>query len=111
MAQGLTPMPLSVRSAMQHCGRVRDQHGDNRRHYAPEVRLKKKNIKRLMSVGSRQRVEPVPLHAQKYLSEGYTLPITRVMQIHLNYSHILVKTLTALEPATSHFMRTEGSSR
>lgn len=58
-----------------------------------------------MSVGSRQRVEPVPLHAQKYLSEGYTLPITRVMQIHLNYSHILVKTLTALEPATSHFMR------
>lgn len=64
-----------------------------------------------MSVGSRQRVEPVPLHVQKYLSEGYTLPITCVMQIHLNYSHILVKTLTALEPATSHFMRTEGSSR
>lgn len=64
-----------------------------------------------MSVGSRQRVEPVPLHAQKYLSEGYTLLITCVMQIHLNYSHMLVKTLTALEPATSHFMRTEGSSR
>lgn len=45
MAQGLTPTPLSVQSAMQHCGRVRDQHGDIRRHYASEVRLKKKNIK------------------------------------------------------------------
>lgn len=45
------------------------------------------------------------------LSVWGTYPSITWACIHLNYSHILVKTLTALEPATSHFMCTEGSSQ
>lgn len=114
MAQGLTPTPLSVQSAMQHCGRVRDQHGDIRRHYASEVRLKKKNIKPntafdVCGVQTARRTRAIIW--PKVSVWGIYPSITWAFQTHLNYSHFLIKTLTALEPATSHFMRTEGSSR